>query len=106
MAYSTLETISDLGIGELLNFPNLDTPIFYPMFLLVIFFVFTSLSFFREVGREGRGNILSSLAIGGYVTISVATILSLLGLIQTAILVTTVVIGLIFSVLYLLTRKD
>jgi hypothetical protein len=106
MPYNTLENITDLGIREVLNFPNLDTPIFYPIFLFVVFFVFTALSFFREVEREGRGNFLSSLAVGGYVTISVAAILSLLDLIQTAVLVTTVVATLVFQVLYLLTSKS
>lgn len=106
MAFTELQDLGVLDIQSLLNFPNLDTPIFYPLFLLVIFFVFTSLSFFREVNREGKGNILSSLAVGGYVTIVGGVILSTMGLIQTAVLVTTVVASLVFQVLFLLTRKN
>ncbi len=106
MAYSTLENISDLGIRDILNFPNLDTPIFYPMFLFTVFFVFTALSFFREVSREGKGNFMSSLAIGGYFAMAVAAILSLLDLIQTTVLVTTIVAGLVFMVLFLISGKD
>ncbi len=106
MTYSTLQDIGDLGIQEILNFPNLDTPIFYPIFLVVIFLVFASLSFFREVSREGKGNFLSSAAIGGFVTISAAAILSALDLIQTTVLVTTVVACLVFMVLFLLSGKQ
>lgn len=105
MTYSTLENITDLGIREILNFPNLDTPIFYPMFLFMVFFVFSSLVFFKEISREGKGNFISSLAVGGYVTISVAVILSLMDLIQTAILVTTIVATGVFQVLFLLSKK-
>tara|TARA_R100001530_G_scaffold131720_1_gene103562 strand:+ start:323 stop:643 length:321 start_codon:yes stop_codon:yes gene_type:complete len=106
MPYQTLDNISDLGIREVLNFPNLNTPIFYPIFLFVVFFVFTSLSFFREVGREGKGNFLSSLAVGGYAATAVAAILSLMDLIQTAVLVTTLVSALVFQVLFLLTKRQ
>lgn len=106
MTYQTLENISNLGIREVLNFPNLDTSIFYPMFLFVVFIIFTSLVFFREVGREGKGNFLSSLAVGGYATTAVAVILSLMSLIQTEILVTVVVTSLVFQVLFLLTKKQ
>lgn len=105
MAFKTLDNITDLGIQQLLSFPSLDTPLFYPMFLFVLFFVFSTLSFFREVTREGKGNILSSLAVGGYVTISVAAILSIMDLIETVTLVTTIVASLVFQVLFLLTKK-
>lgn len=106
MTYQTLDNISNLGIREVLNFPNLDNAaIFYPMFLFTVFFVFTALSFFREVGREGKGNFISSLAIGGYVTSATVVILSLLSLIQTTVLVTVIVGTLVFQVLFLLTKR-
>ena len=105
MAYKTLENISDLGIQQLLNYPNLDNPIFYPLFLFVVFFVFSGLSFFRELSREGKANLLSSLAVGGFVTIAISVILSLMDLIQTTILVTSVIASIIFPVWYLVTKK-
>lgn len=105
MAYSTLENISDLSLFNILNFPNLDTPEFYPIFLFVIFSVFTSLSFFREIAREGKGNLISSLAVGGFVCIAAAALLSVMGLIQTAVLVTAIVGSLVFIVIFLLTNR-
>ncbi len=105
MAYTQLESLGDISLRQLLNFPNLDTPIFYPIMLFVIFIIFTMATFFRELKREGRGNIMSSLAIGGFVTTVIAFIFSLLGLVQTAIVITTLVISLIFEVLFLLTGR-
>lgn len=105
MTYTQLESLGDIGLRELLNFPNLDTPIFYPTMLFVIFIIFTMATFFREVKREGRGNIMSSLAIGGFVTTVIAFIFSLLGLVQTVIVITTLVISLVFEVLFLLTGR-
>lgn len=102
MAYTTLETIDDIGLREILNFPNLDTPMFYPIMLFVIFTIFTTLTFFKEVKREGKGNILSSLAVGGYVTTAISAIFSLLGLISTVIAVTTLVITIVFQAMYLI----
>ncbi len=106
MTYQTLPDASNLTVQGILNFPNLDTPSFYPMFLFVIFFTFAAISLFKEIRREGKGNILSSLAVGGFVTIVVATILSVLEVIQTTVLVTTVVACLVFIVLFLLTKRN
>ncbi len=104
MTYTELQDVSNLDFRTLLQFPSIDTPIFYPTLLFVIFTVFTLATFFREVRREGKGNFLSSLAVAGFVTTAIATIWSLLGLVQTQIVVLTFVISLVFQVIYLLTR--
>lgn len=104
MTYTQLENIGDLTLRKFLQFPSLDTPIFYPVLLFVIFLIFTFSTFFREVRRTGRGNILSSLAVAGFVTTVIATIWSLLGLIQVGIVVLTFVISMIFQVIYLVTK--
>ncbi len=106
MAYQTLENISNFGLRDFLNFPNLDNgTIFYPLMLFVFFLVFASLTFFKEITREAKGNPLSSLAVGGFVTTSIAVILSLLQLISNATMITTLVISMIFIALYLLTKE-
>ncbi len=105
MTYKTLENITDLDLRSFLQFPSLDTPIFYPMLLFAIFMVFTLSTFFREIRREGKGNILSSLAVAGFVTTAIAVIFSYLELIQVEIIVLTFVISVVFQVIYLLTKK-
>ncbi len=106
MAYQTLENITDLGLREVLNFPNLHNPAYYSMLLMVFFIVFTSLTFFRELKREGRANLLSSLAVGGYVTTAIASILSLLQLVSTSIVITTLSISVVFQAIYLFTKSS
>ena len=104
MTYTQLEEIPALTLKKFLQFPSLDTPMFYPLLLFAIFLVFTFSTFFREVKRTGKGNILSSLAVAGFVTTAMATIWSLLGLVQVQVVVLTFVISLIFQVLYLITK--
>ena len=89
-----------------MQFPSIDTPAFYPGLLFTIFIVLTSVMFFREVRREGRGNMVSALAISGFATMILATLLSLLGLIQTQVLVITFVITSIFAVFFLLSSRN
>ena len=104
MTYETLENITDLDLKSFLQFPSIDTIIFYPLILFAIFMVFTLSTFFREVRREGKGNFLSSLAVAGFVTTAVAIIFSLLELVQSSIVVLTFVISVVFQVIYLLTK--
>lgn len=104
MTYQTLEDQGELGLRELLQFPLIDTVIFYPVLLFAIFVVFTLSTFFREVRRTGKGNILSSLAVSGFVVTAIATIWSLLGLISVETIVLTFVISLVFQIIYLITK--
>ena len=104
MTYTQLEDLGELSLRQLLQFPSLDTPIFYPLILFAIFLVFTLSTFFMEVRRTGRGNIISSLAVAGFVTTAIATIFSFLALIQTEVVVLALVISLVFQVIYLITK--
>ncbi len=104
MTYTQLEELPNLDLRGFLQFPSLDTPIFYPLLLFAIFIIFTLSTFFREVRREGKGNFLSSLAVAGFVTTAIAVIFSLLALIQVQIVVITFVISIVFQVIYLLTK--
>lgn len=107
MAYTGLEELNGtLDLRALLNFPNIDTPIYYSIILFVIFMIFSLGTFFREIKREGKGNLLSSLAVGGFVTTTIAFIFSLLGLIENAIVILTFVITSLFVVIYLITSKN
>lgn len=106
MTYTQLENIGEINLQTILNFPNLDTPLFYPMILFAIFLIFSLGTFFRELKREGRANLLSSLAIGGFVTTVIAFILTILDVIQREIMVVVLVISLIFEVIFLLTSRN
>lgn len=106
MSYQTIDNISNANIGEILSFPSVNTPTFFPLILVAIFVVITMVSFFREIKREGRGNLMSSLAVSGFITTVIALSMSLLGLIQREVVVMILVISLVFEVIFLLTGKN
>ncbi len=105
MAYTQLEDLGEINLETLLNFPSIDTPIYYPVMLFAIFLIISLSLFFKETDREGKGKILSSFAIGGYATTGIAVVLTLIGAIQREIMIVILVISLIFQVIYLLTGK-
>ena len=106
MAYTELQDTTDLTLKGIMQYPSLETGMFYPVILFVIFTVVTLLSFFRELRREGRGNFLSSLAVGGFVTQMIAVIFTFMELISYQVMVLVLVIGVVFQVIFLLTNKD
>jgi len=106
MAYQQLENLSDISLRSVLQYPNLATPMFWPIILFTIFMVMTLTTFFRELKREGRANFLSSLAVGGYFTLAVSVSFTLLGLITYQIVVIVLVFAVIFQVIYLLSNKN
>ena len=103
--YNPLDNQTNIDLQTLLNFPNLDTPMFWSAILFAIYVIITSLTFFRESERETKANLLSSLAVAGYVTLALASILSLLRLVGITTLIIILVISLVFQAMYLLTKS-
>jgi|AntAceMinimDraft_18_1070375.scaffolds.fasta_scaffold60575_3 putative exporter of polyketide antibiotics len=106
MTYETIDNITNQTLQGFLSFPTRGVPLFYPVILLAIYLVITFLTFFREVRREGRGNLISSFAVGGYVTTAIAFIFSLMNLVQTHVVIYVLVISIVFQAIFLLTRKE
>ncbi len=106
MTYTEIHDLGNITIRQIFTFPNIDTPSFYPILLFVIFLVFALMSFFRELGREGKGNFLSSLAVAGYVTTAMATAMTFLDMIQYEVVVVILVLSLIFQILFFISKKD
>lgn len=107
MTYTEITDVStNLTLREMLQYPSINTPEFYPIILFTLFFMFTLMTFFRELKREGRGNFLSSLAVGGFVTTVIATVFTFLELVQYQIVVIILVISLVFQILFMLTKKE
>ena len=105
MAYTTIDQIADKSLAGILGFPTIDTPIYYPIMLFVIFTVFTLYTYFKEVGRLGSGNFISSLAVAGFVTTVLAFIMSLIPIISVNVVVICLAITVVFVVIYMLTDK-
>lgn len=105
MTYTELQDFPTMDLKTLLQFPSVDTPLFWPLMLFVIYIVFTFLTFFGEVRRTGSGNFLSSLAVAGYIATAMATIMTFLDLIQVQVIVITFAISITFQVLYMLSKR-
>ena len=105
MTYTGLDNLTSTDFSDLMTFPSIDTPIFYPLIIFCIFIVLTVGSYFREKESKGEGNFLSSMAVASVITITLSTILRLLEWISRDILIMNLAIGLVLIALYLLTDK-
>lgn len=106
MTYTEIHELGNITLRQVFTFPSIDTPSFYPILLFVIFAVFTLMTFFREISREGKGNFLSSLAVAGYVTTAIATAMTFLDMIQYEIVVVILVLSLVFQIIFFMSKKD
>ena len=105
MTYPTIDNLTTSNLQEILKFSTTGVPMFWPVMLMVIFLVIGLGSFFRELRREGKGNLLSSFAIAGYVTSAIALIMTLMELIQGKVMVICLTVSLVFQALFLLTKR-
>lgn len=105
MTYTGLENLTDTSFKAMLQFPSIDTPLFYPIILFALFMITTISSYFFERDRVGKGNFLSSLAVSSLTILVLAMILRLLELISREILIIHMVVSLVFIGLWMLTNK-
>lgn len=110
MSWNLLDNITDTGNPQtdfvnLLAMPSNSMPIFWALIILIPFFlIITTRTFFSEVNRTGKGDILSSLAVGSFSTSLVAVALNLFGLISRITLSWTIGVSGFLIVLYFLLK--
>jgi len=96
-----LETLTDTSLLGILNYPTVCDYYFYAKILGAIFIVLTLLLFNREEENVVRGDMISCAAISSIATIFIAIAGSILGIIQTDILIISLVIGTIFIAIWI-----
>lgn len=106
MTYITLDEINQTDLASVLSYPSVNNPEFFPLMLFTFFVVITLVTFFREVIREGKGNFLSSLAVGSFVNIAITAIFLLLRFIPVEIGITSIVLSIVIIILYLFTDRN
>jgi len=106
MTYTTLDEINGTDLASVLTYPTVNNTEFYPLLLFAIFTITTFLTFFREIAREGKGDILSSLAVGAFVNIAVTSIFMLIRFIDYTIGITSLVISILIVIFYLSSNKN
>lgn len=105
MAHITLDALNDTSVKGIMQFPSLDFALFWPLIQFAIFWIIVFSSYFAEKERTGRGNFLSSLAVGGFISIIIGLLLNLMEVIDRTTFVITFVLGIICVVIYMLTDR-
>ena len=111
MTWNVLDNITNTGNGQtdLVNTliaPSQTFPIFWALVVLIpMFLIITGRSFFKQKEREGRGEILSSLAVAGFSTSMVAVVMNLIGLIDRLTLGWTLGVSIVFIVIFILLKE-
>lgn len=103
MTYTTLDELNDTSLETILQFPSRDFALFWPLIQLAFFIIIVLASYYAEKDRTGRGNFLSSLAVGGWVSIIVGMFFNYLQLIDRTTFIITFVLSAIFIAIYMLT---
>ena len=104
MGFIEINSTNFGSIQQLLQFPSLNMPAFYPLVFLALFVIITLTSYFSEKERKGEGNLLSSLAVSGIVLIILSVASQLIGLISTYTMIMILIICMIFDIIYLLNK--
>jgi hypothetical protein len=105
MPLTDLSDLNNTDLQGILQFPSIDFSFFWPFIQFALFAVIVLASYFNEKERVGRGNFLSSLAVGGFVSIVFGAIFWISNLIDGTTLAITLTLGIIFIAIYMLTRK-
>lgn len=107
-----LENLTSTGNGQAdlvntLQAPAANYPLLWTLLVLVpLFFLITGRTFFKQKAREGRGNLLSSLAVGSFTTIMVSVAMRFIELIDRNTLAWVIGVGAIFIITYFLTDSN
>jgi len=107
MVYKTFAEMNQSeGIQVIFSYVSEIEPLFTPILLFVIFFISAIGSYFLERNFTGRGNLLGSLATGGFVTTVIAYVMSLIpNFINTITVIICLIITIVFVLLFLITKE-
>ncbi len=91
------------GIGGLLSLPNASYPYFWAWILGGIWAIITFTTYFVEKEKEGKGRMLSSMAVACLVIIFLSTIGTIVGFVSVEIMVYILVISMIIIAIWFFT---
>lgn len=100
MTWTTIDALNQTDLRDVLQYPNLEFPFLWVLVLFAFFTIVTLASYFSEKERIGRGNFLSSLAVGSFVSVIFALLMRLLSLIDKTTLIIAFVLMIIFVAIY------
>lgn len=105
--YPDLSNLSNTsGIEGLMSLPNASYPWFWTTILAGIWIIISLTTYFREKSLNGRGNLLSSMAVSALACIILATVGSLFGMFTVETLVPVAVFEVVIIVIWLFSSKN
>ena len=87
MAFTGLEDLNVTDVGSILSYPLTGDPYFWTKIFLALWVILTSILFFEEQNRVGKGNFLSSIAFSGVAVLVLVAIGTLLRIVNNEILI-------------------
>lgn len=104
--YPNLSSLSNsTGIGGLLSLPNSSFPWYWTLMLVAVGIILTMTMYYRDKSLQGRGNILSSLAVASLACIVLGVLGSLLGLFTVVTLVPIIVFCVLIVAVWVISGK-
>jgi len=105
MPYETLSNRNMSIATSMFEYVGDIVPIFYPLFLFVVFIIASFTTHFREKQLRGRSNLILCMMVGGWVTSIFAILLSLIDLVDIYTVVVCIVITVIFILISFVTKE-
>lgn len=108
MAWRGIDNVTSTGadtdVTSFMTFPSLDFPEFWGLILFSFFAILTLRLFYSQKESTGRGDFISSAAVGSFGTALLSIVLNLAGIVDRTILIFTMSICFVFVAIYFLTK--
>ena len=102
VTYPDLSVLNnESGIAGIMNLPNASYPYFWVWILGGIWAIITLTTYFIESEKEGKGKILSSMAVACLAVIFLAVIGTIVGFVSVEIMVYILVISMIIIAIWI-----
>lgn len=96
---------SNPSVGDFMSLPNSTYPYFWAWILTSIWLIIVTTSYFAEKSRNGKGNILSSMAVSCFVIIVLSAIGTAFGVVSLEIMIYIIAISVVIWGIWFFTNK-
>lgn len=106
VTYPDLSSLNnESGIAGLMSLPNSSYPYFWAWILGGIWIIMVLTMYFKEVGKVGKANILSSMAVASFAILLLSAIGTVLTIVSVEIMVTILVLTLLVIAIWFFSSK-
>lgn len=99
--YPDLSNVSGQGIGGLMSLPNSSYPWYWVIIMIALWLIFSLTMYFKEKSSNGRGNLLSSMAVSSFAILVLSTIGTLFNIITMQVFLPLLIGGLMVIAIWI-----